>query len=148
MKKVLLVVFALSMTLVLVSGDLFANNSGVGIGSVLLKGQRGKVMEVIAVTLNGCSGTITFGITTGTSGYREGQAVGVNLVDVYVAENMDSLANDIAKGEGEYLDTLAHLMKVENKDAFKSNLHNNFNKIFTSKDVTSKEVVANINALI
>ena len=145
MKKVFLAVFVLCMTLLV--SDVFANNTGVGLGSVLLKGQKGKVMEVLAVTLNGCSGTSTFAITTGTSGYREGQTVGVNLVDEYIAENMDSLANDIAKGDGEYLDTLAHLMKVENKDAFKSTLHNNFNKIYTSKDVTSKEVVANIAAL-
>jgi len=60
---------------------------------------------------------------------------------------MDSLANDIAKGHGEYLDTLAHLMKVQNKDTFKNSLHKNFNKIYTSKDVTSKEVVANIKEI-
>jgi len=142
MKKVLLAVFALCITLV--ASDLLANNTGCGFGAVLLKGQKGKVFEVLAVTTNTTSGSSTFAITTGTSGYREGQVIGVNIVDVYVAENMDSIANDIAKGDGEYLDTLAHLMKVENKDAFKSTLHNNFNKIYTSKDVTSKEVVANI----
>ena len=146
MKKVLLAVFALSM--ILVVSDVFANsNTGCGLGQVVMKGQKGKVFEVLAVTTNATFYTSTFAITTGTSGYKEGLVIGVNIVDVYVAENMDSLANDIAKGDGEYLDTLAHLMKVENKDTFKSTLHNNFNKIYTSKDVTSKEVVANIAAL-
>ncbi|MFA5519907.1 MAG: DUF3015 family protein, partial [Spirochaetota bacterium] len=53
-------------------------------------------------------------------------------------------ATDIAKGDGEYLDTLAHLMKVNNKIEFKSKLHQNFNKIYNSKDIQSQEVVANI----
>jgi len=145
MKKVLAAVFALSLTLV--ATEVFANNAGVGIGTVLLKGKQGKVMELAATCLNGISGNGTFAISTGTLGYKEGSVIGLNLVDEYVAQNMDSLANDIAKGGGEYLDTLAHLMKVENKTAFKDNLHKNFNKIYTSKDVTSKEVVANIKAI-
>lgn len=144
MKK-LVVVFALCFTFI--ASNLFANNAGVGIGTVLLKGKQGKVMELIATCLNGLCGNGTFAITTGTLGYKEGAVIGVNIVDVYVAENMDSLANDIAKGDGEYLDTLAHLMKVENKDAFKEKLHNNFNSIYTSEDVTSKEIVANINKI-
>jgi len=145
MKKVLVSVFALCLTLMVT--EVFANNVGCGFGSVLLKGKQGKVFEVLAVTTNGTSASSTFAITTGTSGYKEGAVIGVNVVDVYVAENMDSLANDIAKGDGEYLDTLAHLMKVENKDTFKDSLHKNFNKIYTSKDVTSKEVVANIKEI-
>lgn len=142
MKKVLVSLFALAITLMV--SDVFANNVGCGFGTEILKGKKGKVFEVLAVTTNGTSASSTFAITSGTSGYKEGSAIGVNIVDVYVAENMESLANDIAKGDGEYLDTLAHLMKIENKVAFKNNLHKNFNKIYTSKDVTSKEVVANI----
>jgi len=101
-------------------------------------------MELAGTCLNSTSANGTFAITSGTLGYQEGAVIGSNLVDEYVAQNMDSIANDIAKGNGEYLDTLAHLMKVENKDAFKDSLHKNFSKIYTSKDVTSKEVVANI----
>ena len=57
---------------------------------------------------------------------------------------MENLATDIAKGEGEYVDTLAHLMKVDNKAAFRAKLQKNFDKIYTSKDIKSKEVSANI----
>jgi hypothetical protein len=144
MKKVLI---ASVLFFSLIGTQVFANNAGVGIGTVLLKGKKGKVMELVATCLNGLCGNGTFAITTGTLGYQEGATIGLNLVDIYVAENMDSLANDIAKGNGEYLDTLAHLMKVENKDAFKDKLHKNFNKIYTSKDVTSKEIVANIKEI-
>lgn len=145
MKKVLIGSIMLLVTFFVV--DAFANNVGCGFGTEILKGKKGKVMEVIAVTTNGTSGSITFAITTGTSGYREGSVIGVNIVDVYISENMDNLASDIAKGDGEYLDTLAHLMKVENKQEFKNKLHQNFNKIYNSKDIQSKEVVANINSI-
>ncbi len=142
MKKVLLAsTMLLAMFFV---ADAFANNVGCGFGTEILKGKKGKVFEVLAVTTNGTSGSSTFAITTGTSGYKAGSTIGVNIVDVYVAENMDNLATDIAKGDGEYLDTLAHLMKVDNKIEFKSKLHQNFNKIYNSKDIQSQEVVANI----
>lgn len=145
MKKVLIasvLFFALAGTQVF-AGD----NIGPGLGRTVLKGKSGKVMELVGTFLNSICGNGTFAISSGTLGYQEGATIGLNSVDLYVAENMDSIANDIAKGNGEYLDTLAHLMKVENKDAFKENLHKNFNKIYTSKDVTSKEVVANIKSV-
>jgi len=144
MKKVLV---AVVMFFALAGTQVFADNIGPGLGRVLLKGKSGKAMELLGTCLNSTSGNGTFAITSGTSGYQEGAVIAVNLVDEYVAQNMDSLANDIAKGDGEYLDTLAHLMKVENKNSFKDSLHKNFNKIYSSKDVTSKEVVANIKAI-
>lgn len=144
MKKVLVVIFTLCISFAIT--DVFANNAGVGLGTVIFKGKSGKVFDVLAVITNS-SYTNTFAITSGTSGYKEGQVVGVNLVDTYVAENMDSLAIDIAKGEGEYLETLATIMKIENRDTFKQKLNNNFDKIYTSKDVTSKEVVASIKKI-
>jgi len=60
---------------------------------------------------------------------------------------MDDLANDIAKGDGEYVDTLARIMKVDDRAAFKDKLHKNFNSIYPSKDVTAEEVSANIKKL-
>jgi hypothetical protein len=144
MKKVLVAVFAVGLMLSV--SDLFADNIGCGLGRLALKGQKGKVFEIVGMTLNAI-GTQTFAVTTGTSGYKEGAVIGVNYVNAYVAQNMDNLATDIAKGDGEYLNTLATLMKVENKDSFKEALNRNFNKIYTSKDVTSDEVVENINKI-
>lgn len=142
MKKVLVASIMFLVTFMV--ADAFANNAGCGFGTEILKGKKGKVFEVLAVTTNGTSGSSTFAITTGTSGYKEGAMIGVNIVDVYISENMDSLAADIAKGDGEYIDTLAHLMKVEDKQAFKNKLHQNFTRIYNSKDIQSKEVAANI----
>jgi len=121
-----------------------SNNAGCGLGTMLFRGKKGKVFELFAVTTNYSLVNSTFAVTSGTSGYQEGLRIGVNIVDVYVAQNMDNLASDIARGDGEYLNTLATLMKVDDRYQFKKKLKRNFRKIYSSKDVTSKEVVANI----
>lgn len=146
MKKIMMFLFVSVVAFAVT--DAFANNVGCGFGTELLKGKKGKVMEVIAVTTNGTSGSSTFAITSGTSGYKEGAVIGVNIVEAYVAQNMDNIANDIAKGDGEYIDTLAHLMKVTDRAKFKVTLKNNFNSIFTSESINSKEVVKNIQSLV
>ncbi len=132
------------------SSSVFAGtqNVGIGLGSVLLKGQKGKVMEVLAVTLNMVSANSLFAITFGTLGYKEGVEIGMTASDTFIAENMDALAGDIAKGEGEYIDTLAFLMKVSDTEAFKSMVQDNFDAIYTSPDVTSVEVSDRIKTLL
>ena len=122
-----------------------AGNVGPGLGRVVLQGQRGPVMELIGTFLNGifCNGT--FAITTGTLGYQNGAVIGMNEeVKVFVAQNMDNLATDIAKGEGEYLDSLATLMQVEDKVAFNGKMKANFKNIYTAYGLTSDEVAENI----
>ena len=71
-------------------------------------------------------------------------------INLYVADNMNNLAKDIAKGNGEYLETLALLMNVsENeKQVFFTKLQANFNNIYTSSDVKSTEVVKNIEVVL
>lgn len=132
------------------SAGLFADtsNTGIGLGSILLKGQKGKLFEILAVTTNQalCYNQL-FAITFGTLGYKEGVTIGMNAADTYIAENMDALAIDIAKGDGEYLDTLAQIMRVSDKEAFKTNAQANFDKIYGSQDVTSREVSAAIKQI-
>lgn len=142
MKKMLVITFTICS--IFTVSNLFADNTGCGFGTELLKGKQGKVFEVLAVTTNGTSYSQFFAITSGTSGYKEGAAIGVNLVDVYVADNMENLATDIAKGDGQYIDALANIMKVTDKASFKDKLQKNFVKIYTSKNITAKEVIANI----
>jgi len=135
--------------LVFASAEVFAaGNTGCGLGAVLLKGKKGKFFELAASCLNATSMNQTFAITSGTSGYEEGAVIGMTDVEVFVAKNMDSLATDIARGNGEYVDTLASMYKVQDVDGFKTKLKNNFDKIYTNTGVTSKEVVANINDVV
>jgi len=64
----------------------------------------------------------------------------------FVAANMETLAQDMAAGNGESLVTLAELMEVpaEKRGAFYASVQANFTKIYTSSDVQSAEVIDNI----
>ena len=55
-------------------------------------------------------------------------------LNTFVAHNMDNLARDIARGQGEYVNTLALLMEVPNANraAFRSQLQAHFSDIYTS----------------
>lgn len=54
-------IIAATMALgLLVSASVFADNIGPGLGRVLLKGQKGKLMELVGFTLNGIAGNGLF----------------------------------------------------------------------------------------
>lgn len=144
-KKVLAATAAL---LVGASASMFADNIGPGLGRVLLKGKQGKMWEFLGTTLNGICGNGVFALTTGTLGYEEGAAIALADTNRFIADNMDSLAQDIAMGEGEYLDTLSDMLAVSDKATFKTNLQANFNNIYSSSEVTAEEVSAKIYSLV
>ena len=54
---------------------------------------------------------------------------------------MDVLAQEIAMGQGESLDTLAELLKVEDKAAFATALQAKFSTIYTSENVEMSDVM-------
>ena len=66
----------------------------------------------------------------------------------FVNDNMDKLALDISAGQGETLETLATLLKVEDKAAFSATLQANFDKIYTDEAVTSANVLDTIAKVI
>jgi hypothetical protein len=152
--KRLMVAFILVSFFVLPASVCFAvnqKNTGCGLGSIVMQGNDGLVFQVLAATTNGTSGNQTFGMTSGTSNCEKpNRFVSIERINTYVADNMDNLANDIAKGNGEYLNTLAVLMDVpENSRAgFYSKLQNNFSRIYPSTDISSTDVVKNIQGLI
>jgi hypothetical protein len=124
-------------------------NTGCGLGSVLIENQDSLVMQLLAVTTNGTSGNQTFGITSGTLNCAAPANIVMNVpAQEFVASNMDSIAVDIAAGQGESLDTLLSLVNVEDKDKAiaSATLKDNFSNIYTSSDVTSAQVVDNIVA--
>ena len=141
MKKILSVVAALGL-----ATSLYANqNTGCGLGSLVIKNQNSTVLQVLAATTNGTSGTQTFGITSGTSNCNKpNNFVSNDKLHQFVNENMDELAMDISAGKGETLNTVAALMNIENKEDFASKLQANFSDIYTSEKVTSAEVIDNI----
>lgn len=152
MKKLAYVVSAVMMVFAL-SGVCWAvdqKNTGCGLGSMIFEGQNGLVSQTFAVTTNGTFGNQTFGITSGTSNCEQYKTFTYNeKVDTFVADNMDNLARDIARGQGEYLNTLAVLMEVPDarKGVFRSHLQGHFSDIYTSDKVTHSDVVKNILAV-
>lgn len=125
-------------------------NTGCGVGTMIMKGHDGLLFQVLAVTTNGILGNQTFGITSGTLDCTQAKNFVRNeQLKTYVADNMDNLANDISKGQGEYLNTLAVLMDVPETDRalFYAKLQSNFSQIYPTSSVTSVDVLRNIETL-
>lgn len=68
-------------------------------------------------------------------------------LEQYASVNSEQLAKEIAAGQGETLDTLATMLKVEDRVAFSAKLQSNYSKIYTSSDMKSSEVLSNISSL-
>ena len=122
----------------------FGANTGCGLGYQLFGEQKGIVSQILTGTTNMSSFTQWFGITSGTSGCSKASGLVNNDTHKFVDDNMDKLALDISKGSGESLNTLAVLLKVEDKEAFSLKLQENFDKLFTSEDITSGQLIENI----
>ncbi len=125
-------------------------NTGCGLGSLVMQGNDGLLFQILAVTTNGTFGNQTFGITSGTLNCdKPSKFASREQLNNYVADNMDNLANDIAKGQGEYLNTLAVLMEVPEgtRADFYSKLQSNFSLIYPSVEVKSADVLNNIETL-
>jgi len=151
MKRIILAVVLMSFIAIPVV-CLGANqkNIGCGLGTLVMKGNDGLVYQVLAVTTNGTCGNQTFGITSGTLDCEKpAKFASHERINNYVADNMDNLANDISRGRGEYLNTLAVLMEVPEgvRADFYTKLQNNFSQIYSSTHVKSTDVVKNIEAL-
>ena len=122
---------------------------GCGWGTRAFKGQSGVVPKVMAATTNSFM-TQTFGISSGTAGCSQGGIVKAELrVQMYAGANIDKLAGDMAAGQGETLDTLAHLMGVADADrpAFFHLAKTNFGTLFPSDQVAAGQMLATLERL-
>ena len=119
-------------------------NVGAGLGTMLFQDHDGLLSHTLAATTNGICMNQLFAITSGTLGAEKPESIVKNDMDNFMKFNMDKVAKDIATGEGESLETLAEIMKVENNDAFRSKLQKNFAKIYSSDDIDHHQVTKNI----
>ena len=122
------------------------NNIGnCGWGSKLFDGQSGIAPQVLAVTTNGTFGNQTFGITSGTSGCTQDGAVKSNWrTALFIDGNKEKLARDMSVGSGEALDSLAHLLGVQEQDrvAFNRVAKDNMARIFSTENAATPEIMA------
>jgi len=143
MKKLLLsAIAAIALTTTAVAGG--NNQTGCGLGSVIIKDNSSAVMLALQATTNGTSMNQTFGITSGTLGCTKTKLVMNERAQEFVASNMDILAKEISVGHGESLDTLAELLEVQDTVAFSAELQANYNSIYTSQKVEMSDVLDNI----
>ncbi|KFI22243.1 DUF3015 domain-containing protein [Nitrosococcus oceani] len=136
----------LGLLLAAISGFAFADSGpGCGAGSVLFKGQDRLAPHVLAATTNASFGNQTFGMTTGTLGCDTSKPIDVMAANFF-DQNMEQLATDMSRGEGEHLNALITLMKVQeaDKNHFKATVKNQFSVIFPNQNVTSKEALSGL----
>ena len=69
---------------------------------------------------------------------------------MFIDGNIDNLARDMAKGQGETLATLSEVWGVDDADKARFNalVQDNFSDVFVSENVTSQEVFANLNNVV
>lgn len=143
MKKAILVLVAA----VVAPSVSFADNvGGCGLGSKLFDGKKGLFPQVLAITTNGMAFQ-TFAVTSGTSGCtRDGVVSSDWKSAAFIDSNMNKLAMDMSRGQGESLKSLATLMQVAPTDelAFNSTLQSKFGEIFSNPSVTSSDVASAI----
>ena len=156
MKK-LLAVAILSIMLVFVVSSAFAasssgmarQNVGCGLGTMLFQNNadQSSLLQAFQATTNGTFGTQTFGVTSGTSECKQPtKFVSNDRLNEFVVANMDNLAKDIARGNGETLDAFEDLMEVpaDKSPEFYQKLQGSFARIFTSEEVVLAYVLENV----
>lgn len=114
--------------------------AGCGLGSVVLGDQPGFI-QIFAATLN-TTGVQSFGLTTGTSNCGEGMKMG--QVDQFIEVNKVTLENDMARGQGESLASLAQVLECKN-DSFNSNVKEKYTSAKASAQQLSQEQLKEIS---
>lgn len=118
------------------------SDAGCGLGSVIFEDHPDTLASnVMAATTNATSGNQTFGMTTGTLNCNARNSV--VAIESFINNNLDHLAVDAARGEGETLDTLAAMLGMDDqaKARLAQSTRENYSDIFASDDTTATDVM-------
>jgi len=125
--------------------------AGCGLGASVMEGKGGKGTNMAAAILNNIIIANTFFMTTGDGmmGCDPTQVIQRDeLTEIFVAQNMDQITTDTAKGSGDYLNVLASLLGVPETELprFSSLAQSQFDTLFLdgnqASDVISSLQVA------
>ena len=144
MKKIIAGLVLISASSVASAGSA-GGDSGCGWGQALFEGQSGPASHILAGITNVSTGNNTFGMTTGTNGCTTNGTLSYGGQNV-VSSIMNEFSEDVARGDGDALDTVATVYGVEadDRDTFAKVMHENFTTLFPSEDVTAEEMMASI----
>jgi hypothetical protein len=112
--------------------------AGCGLGSMLFPASSGFI-QVFAATTNTLFGTQTFGITTGTSNCTRSEA-GKQSAKAFVETNRTAMAKDIARGQGETIESLAQLAGCKDPAQVGMSLQSHYQTIFPNAGVSDTSV--------
>jgi hypothetical protein len=119
--------------------------AGCGLGSMVFGSEKG-IVQVLAATTNGTSGSQTFGITFGTSNCGGGGAA--PTVKAFIEANREALANDIARGNGETLNGLTQLMGCTKPAQVGPVLQKNYKTIFPNTKVSASDIETSVTPMV
>ncbi|MBW2241670.1 MAG: DUF3015 family protein [Deltaproteobacteria bacterium] len=126
------------------SGVALADNDvGCGVGTTLMAGRSGLVSHVLASWTNGSTGN-SVSLTFNSFGCDStGEVTADAQLRKFAAANIDQLAHDVARGEGEALAAFAHLLGVQGSQAevFGAFTQAHFETLFPSADVDSNQMI-------
>ena len=117
--------------------------AGCGLGNQLF---GKKDSQVLAATTNGSSATQLFGISSGTSNCVDSETS--KSAELFIQNNKVQLANDMARGQGEALANLGHVLGCQDQSGFSSALQQNYSNVFPSQERSPEEIRSSVYSVI
>jgi hypothetical protein len=123
-----------------------------GIGTSIWEGNDGLGAKLLAFTTNFWtmkSLSTTFEISGCGEEDNLFKKVSSGQLRYYASQNLDHLAVDFARGRGEYLDAVTHLIqiRVEDRENFQALAQNHFESLFPHDHVTAGEMLEQLSRL-
>jgi DUF3015 family protein len=112
--------------------------AGCGLGSLIFEPNSG-FTQVFAATTNSTFGSQTFGITSGTSNCVDTTG-GSASAKAFIETNRPAIAKDIARGQGETINSLTRLGGCSDPRAVGASLQKNFERVFPSAGMSDEDV--------
>jgi hypothetical protein len=123
-----------------------------GIGNKIWSGNDSMGAKIVAFTTNFLTYK-SISTTSEISGCGEEDNLFKKITSAklryYASQNLDHLAADFARGRGEHLDAIAHLIQIraEDREGFQVLAQNNFEFLFAHDDVTAAEMLEQLSQL-
>lgn len=112
--------------------------AGCGLGSVVF-GDKPGMVQIFATTTNGISGNQTFGISSGT--LNCGESGKTAKAEQFIDVNKTALENDMARGQGETLQSLSQVLECKNAD-FNKSMKSNYQHAFPHGGASAEQIQA------